>query len=185
MAAKALVVITVLLAAATYAEHEIGDPDAPVTIVEYASMTCDYCIRFHREVFPLLKSRHIDTGRVRFVYRDFPTSATAARGAVAARCAGDRYFAMLDALYASVGDWTRAADVDTAFTNLGVELGLDKEPFRVCLRDPKHAYAIANEQRSARENGVLGTPTFTINGTMESGIKTIGEIEALIEESLE
>lgn len=173
------VVAMTLLPGRVDAEHDIGDPTAPVTIVEYASMTCDHCIRFHREVFPLLKSRHIDTGHVRLVYRDFPTSATAARGAVAVRCADDRPFAMIEALYATVAHWTRADDVDTALTHQAEALGLEEETFRTCLRDPRQARAIADEQRLARENGVLGTPTFIVNGKIESG-KTIDEIERLI-----
>lgn len=170
---------------AANAEVALGSARAPVTIVEYGSLTCDYCVRFHREVLPLIKSRHIDTGRVRFIYRDFPTSAAATRGAVAARCAGGHYYTMLDALYAAVGGWSRARDVDAALLQQAVSLGLDEEPFRVCLDDPRHISAIDDEQRRSEiEYGVLGTPTFLINGKVVAGIRDIDEIDALIDEAL-
>ena len=181
---KLIAGVLVMIAAISPAranEYSIGNANAPVTIVEYASMTCDYCVSFHRKVFPLLKSRYIDSGHVRFVYRDFPTSAAARRGAIAARCAGDRYFTMLDALYETVGSWTRAGDIDTALTQQAVALGIDGEPFRACLNDSRHASAIADEKRSATEFGVLGTPTFVINGMVERGLKDIDELEVLIE----
>jgi protein-disulfide isomerase len=170
---------------AAKAGFALGDSRAPVTLVEYASLTCDYCVRFHREVLPLIKSRHIDTGRVRFVYRDFPTSAAATRGAVAARCAGPhRYFTMLDALYSAVGRWSRARDVDAALVEHATSLGLDRAAFRACLDDPRHVRSIDEEQqRATKEHGVLGTPTFLVNGKVVRGMKDIGEIDMLIEQA--
>ena len=171
---------------AANAEFALGDSRAPVTLVEYASLTCGYCLRFHREVLPLIKSRHIDTGRVRFVYRDFPTSAAAIRGAVAARCAGPhRHFKMLDTLYSAVGRWSRASDVDAALVEHAASLGLDRAAFRACLDDPRHLRSIDEEQqRATKEHDVLGTPTFLINGKVVRGMKDIDEIDVLIEEAL-
>tara|TARA_R110002096_G_scaffold74776_3_gene177055 strand:- start:910 stop:1476 length:567 start_codon:yes stop_codon:yes gene_type:complete len=170
---------------AANAEPALGSADAPVTIVEYGSLTCDYCVRFHREVLPLIRSRHIDTGRVRFIYRDFPTSMAAIRGAVAARCAADDYYTMLDALYVSVGSWSRTLDVDAALIQQAASLGVDKETFRACLDDPQHERAIDDEQRRATtEYGVTGTPTFLINDKIVRGVKAIDEMEALIEDAL-
>lgn len=168
------------------AEVALGDSRAPVTLIEYGSLTCDYCVRFHREVVPLLKSRYINSGRVRFIYRDYPTSAAAIRGAVATRCAGsDRYYTMLDALYSSVGRWTRVQNIDTALVKHAALLGLDTAAFRICLDDPRHVRSIKDEQRRAtKEHGVLGTPTFIINGKIVPGIKNIDELDVLIEEAL-
>jgi len=167
------------------AEVALGKESAPVTIIEYASLTCDYCVRFHRKTLPLLKSRHIDTGKVRFVYRDFPTSSQATRGAVAARCAGDQYYEMLDILYTAVDSWSRTADIDAALIQKIDPLGLDVESFRACLNDPQHIRAITKEQqRATRKYGVFGTPTFLINNELVRGIKDIDEIEALIEKAL-
>ena len=180
---SAVIATVLFLSGAARAEYTLGDVQAPVTIVEYASLTCDYCVRFHVTVFPLIKSRHIDTGRVRFVYRDFPTGDAALRGAVAVRCAGPRrHFAMLDVLYSAVGRWSRASDVDAALAKQAESLELDAAAFRACLDDPQHERSIHGEQRRAvTEHGVLGTPTFIINGEIVRGAKNIDEIEALIE----
>lgn len=176
----------VSFAGVAHAEFALGNARAPVTLIEYGSLTCDYCVRFHREVVPLIKSRHINSGRVRFIYRDFPTSDEAMRGAVAARCAGPaRYYRMLDALYSSVGHWSRAKNIDTALIQHATLLGLNAAAFRACLNDPRHVRSIEDEQRRAtKEHGVLGTPTFLINGRVVPGIKNIDGIDALIGKAL-
>lgn len=166
-------------------ELALGRAQAPVTIIEYGSLTCGYCIYFHREVLPLIQSRHIDNGQVRFIYRDFPTSVAARRGAVATHCAGDQYYRMLDALYSAVGTWVRADDVDAALTQQAVLLGMNEKRFRACLDDPRQSQAIAEgQQRAKTEFDVLGTPTFLINGKIVRGKKTIEEMEALVKEAL-
>ncbi|MDT0635958.1 DsbA family protein [Spectribacter hydrogenoxidans] len=181
----AIVTPMCLFASAAHAETALGSADAPVTLVEYGSLTCDHCVRFHREVLPDIKSRYIDTGRLRFVYRNFPTSAAALRGAVAARCAGDQYYQMLDALYASVRDWARQDDVDSALVQQAAAIGLNQKSFGACLDAPRHKRAITREQRRAsREHGVLGTPTFLINGEVVPGKKNIDEMQDLIEWAL-
>ncbi len=181
-----LAAMAVFFPVAANAEFAIGDARAPVTLVEYASLTCGYCVRFHREVLPLIKSRHIDTGRVRFVYRDLPTSMAAIRGAVAARCAGpQQYFAMLDTLYSAAGIWSRERDVDAALIQYAASLGLDRAAFRACLNNPQHALSIDEEQqRATNEHDVLVTPSFLINGKLVRGIRSIDEMDALIEEAL-
>jgi protein-disulfide isomerase len=180
--ATATSMFTVVTAAA---EPALGSDHAPVTIVEYGSLTCDYCVRFHREVLPLIKTHHIDSGRVRFVYRDFPTSAAATRGAIAARCIGDQYYTMLDALYATVGSWSREWDVDTALIQQAVSLGLADAQFRACLDDSRHLRAIVDGQRNAKtEYGVVGTPTFLVNGTIVRGPQDFDQIELLIQQTL-
>jgi len=181
----ACVALALLFSSTANAQTVLGKADAPVTLVEYGSLTCDYCVKFHREVLPLIISRHIDAGTVRFIYRDFPTSTAAAQGAVAARCAKDRYYEMLHTLYQSVADWVRARDVDTALADHAALLGLDEESFRDCLEDRRHQRAIEAQQREATtEYGVTGTPTFLVNDKIVAGIKDIDEMEALIVEAL-
>lgn len=170
------------LPASAHAEAVLGASNATVTLVEYGSLTCDYCVKFHREVLPQLKRRYIDSGRVRFIYRDFPTSAAAMRGAIAARCAGpDRYYAMLDALYWSVGKWSRAKDVDSALVEQATALGLKAAAFRACLKEPQHEQTIEQERRKAsKEPGVLGTPTFLVDGQIVRGLQSLEQLETLI-----
>ena len=168
-----------------HAEAALGPASAPVTLIEYGSLTCDHCVHFHRKIFPRIKSQYIDTGRVRFIYRDFPTSTAAARGAIAARCANDDYYRMLDTLYASVGEWSRQRDIDTALVQKAVALGLDRQSFRACLDAPRHEQAITQQQRHATtEYGVLGTPTFLINCEVVPGRQNFDEIKALLESAL-
>ena len=177
-----IVTAVLLVSSAANAEVAHGHSSAPVTIVEYGSLTCDYCVRFHREVLPLVQSRHIDAGVVRFIYRDFPTGSEALRGAIAARCAGpEHYYEMLETLYASVGTWSRARDIDSELIRHATSLSIDAEAFQACLEDPGQAERIRDEQqRASSEYGVDGTPTFIINGEIVEGIRTIDEMELLI-----
>ena len=118
--------MTILVASYSAAENvetALGSPDAPVTIIEYGSLTCGYCIKFHKEVMPLIKSRHIDSGHVRFIFRGFPTSKKAIRGAVAARCAGDQYYEILELLFENVGSWFRASKPDSEMIELAIFKG--------------------------------------------------------------
>ena len=98
----------------------LGNPDAPVTIIEYASLTCPHCAQFHTEVLPELKERYIDPGKVRLIYRDFPLDQMALAAAALAHCAGpERYFSMLDVLFETQSNWAQADDPITAIKRLG------------------------------------------------------------------
>jgi protein-disulfide isomerase len=172
-----------LLSFPAHSDIVLGDSDAPVTIVEYGSITCGYCVRFHREILPLIKSFYIETGMVRFIYRDYPTTYAALRGAIAAHCAGpDSYYMFLNAVYNSVEKWSQANDVDNALIDIATSQGLEQEAFRKCLNEPEQAQSVNNE----RDEGVLqydisGTPTFLVNGNVVRGFQTFEEIEMLIE----
>lgn len=171
--------------AAAKDELALGSEHAPVTLIEYGSLTCDYCIHFHREVLPHISSQYIETGRVRFVFRDFPTSENAHRGAVAARCAGDQYYEMLKILFAKVGRWSRSGDVDAALAHHATSIGLEKTQFLNCLNDSRQHAAVTKEQEEAKTRfNVIGTPTFLINGKLVRGKKTIEEMETLLKEAL-
>lgn len=173
------------LVAAAKDELALGSEFAPVTLIEYGSLTCDYCIHFHREVLPHISSKYIETGRVRFIFRDFPTSENAHRGAVAARCTGDRYYKMLDILFTEVGRWSQSRDVDAALTHHATAIGLKKKPFLNCLNDTRQHVAVTKEQQEAKTKlNVIGTPTFLINGKLVRGKKTIEEMEILLKEAL-
>ena len=180
----ALMIALTCMAEAVHAASEpaLGSPTAPVTLVEYGSLTCDHCIRFHREVLPEVKRRFIDRGHVRFIFRDFPTSVTAARGAVAARCVRpEAYYLMLDALFWSVQQWSRAPDVDGALSQQAVKLALGDERFRACLNEPAAEARIEQSRRHAMKDlDVTGTPTFVVNGRIVRGAQTLEQMEALI-----
>lgn len=169
-------------------EREIflGNPSAPITIVEYGSLTCGYCVRFHRKDFPKIATKYIDTGRAKFIFRDYPTSEPALRGATAARCAGDQYYIMLDHLFKHVAQWSKAENVDAALVDQASTLGLSRETFNACLSDPaRQAEVVRSQQQAKTQLGVTGTPTFLINGKLEHGIRSFKELDAILEATSE
>lgn len=181
-----LVTVTNMMISFAYGEElSLGSTQAPVTLVEYGSLTCDYCISFHRNVLPRVKKHYINAGKVRFIYRHFPTSETAKHGAVAAECAGEKFYDMLEVLYSSVADWYQAENRESIFVQQATSLGLNSASYLSCLRDTKHLDNIESQQRAARKDlDVSGTPTFVINGEFIRGKKSFIEIKNLIGEAL-
>jgi protein-disulfide isomerase len=154
-------------------ENILGDPNAPVTIIEYASVTCPNCKAFHDTVFPELKARYIDTGQVCFVFRETPTgpAALAMAGFLTARCApDDRYFDVLDVLFERQLDLVRAFQAGgpgarEELLRIARPVGITEEQFEACIRDAGEIDRIRQvAEDGARIHGVTGTPTFLING---------------------
>ena len=174
-----------MVSLASSEEISLGDAQAPISFIEYGSLTCDNCISFHRNVLPRIKKHYIDTGSVRFVFRHFPTSEAAIHAAVAAQCAGEKYYEMLDELYSTVSGWYKAENRNGIFIQQATSLGLDSEMFVSCLSDTRNFSDIVNQRRAARKNhDVTGTPTFFINGKIVRGKKSFVEIKALFSEAL-
>ena len=167
----------------------LGNADAPVTIIEYASMTCGHCGRFHRDVYPKLKEKYVDTGKVRFVFREFPLENYAAAASMLARCVPeDKFFPFVDLLFKTQGDWAYVPGdkrVETLF-ELAKQAGFTKERFEACLRDQKLLDNIRWIQNRGRDVfGVASTPTFFINGKMLRGGNTLETFEEMIAPFLE
>ena len=144
------------------ADDEVrGDPNAPVTLLEYSDFTCGYCEQFFHETFPRLLTRYIDTGKVRFVYRDFPRSPSgpALHSALAARCAGDQnaYWPMHDRLF-NAG---RKFDLFT-LQEIAKDIGLDMEQFSECLEGQRHLENIYQDRIEGGKLGIRGTPGFIL-----------------------
>ena len=161
-------------------DKALGDPNAPVTIIEYFSLTCPHCRWFHESIFPRLKTDYIDTGKVRFVARDFPLNTPALHAAVLAHCAGDeRYFAFIHMLFETFDDWTTSRNYLDALVWLGKLGGLSRKRFEACLADKALEEKILSSIADARtQYGVNSTPTVIVNG-----IQYVGEMrfEALAE----
>jgi protein-disulfide isomerase len=160
----------------------IGAEKAPVTIVEYASVTCPHCAAFHRDTYPTLKSKYIDTGKVRLIFREFPTQPAqiAIAGFMLARCAGDKYFPMLDAIFEQQQSW--AQDPYNGFLRIARQAGLSEERFESCLKDQKLAEGIQEVAvRGNKEFKVESTPTFFINGKKYAGSLSVAELEKILE----
>ena len=156
----------------------LGSADAPVTVIEYASMTCPHCAAFHHDTFPALKKDYIDAGKVRFSLREFPFDPIATAGFMVARCAGpDKRNAMIDLLFAQQKNWAFVDKPLQGLTNLVKQTGMSQETFESCLKDQK-LYDNINAVRdvAAKQFSVDATPTFYINGKKVAGEMSIDEM---------
>jgi protein-disulfide isomerase len=169
--------------AAEPGERALGDPNAPVTVIEYASLTCPHCAHFHNDVLPDLKERYIETGKVRLVYRDFPLDERALMAAALAHCAGpDRYFGFLDVLFQTQAGWARADDYLGALKKLGKLGGMTDAQMDQCLADQELTDGILQTRIDGQnEHQVSSTPTLVINGEVYPGAREIDELSALID----
>jgi protein-disulfide isomerase len=151
----------------------IGPADASVTVVEYASMTCPHCAAFTEQVFPKIKSEFIDTGKIRFVFREFPLDIKAAAGSMLARCIAKtdagKYFAVVDLLFKQQNEWAGPKTTEV-LKRIGKQAGLTEQNVEDCLKDQALLDKIAADQKYANEVlKVNSTPTFFINGEMLKG----------------
>jgi protein-disulfide isomerase len=169
LAAAAAAGLPRLALAQEVAEMTMGDPDAPVTLVEYAMFTCPHCAAFAQDVFPKIKENYIDTGKVRLVFREVYFNKPALWAAMIARCApADRYFGVADALFATQASWAAESDPQAMLGKLygvGRQAGLSNEQMDACMQDRAMAEALVAEyQKNAAADGVEATPTFLIDG---------------------
>jgi protein-disulfide isomerase len=167
----------------TVHEHVVGDPAAPVTMIEYSSLTCPHCADFHKEILPELKERYIDTGKVKLVLRDFPLDQVALRAAVIAHCAGDeRYYTFINALFANQLRWAQASDPAAALDQLVLAGGLSRERLQACFADRTMENAVLQSRLTAQnEFNVQSTPTFIINGKAYPGTRSVDDFAAIID----
>ena len=161
----------------------LGDPNADVVIVEYASMTCPHCANFYTEVFPKLKEKYIDTGKARFIFREFPLDSLAARASMLARCAGkDRFYPMVDGLFETQETWAApGVDGQEKLKLIAKQAGFSEESYNQCIEDKDLFNKIVAIRKKAHEEfGVDGTPAFFVNGERLDGIG-IESFDAAIE----
>ncbi len=155
-----------------------GAADAPVTIVEYASMTCPHCSHFHKTVYPELKKKYIDTGKVRFIFREFPLDPLAAAASMLARCAGkDKYFPLIEAFFEAQSDWVVQKPLQPMFA-IAKQAGFTQQTFDECLANQQMLNGIEESRtRAASKLNVNSTPTFFINGKIFRGTLTVDELD--------
>jgi protein-disulfide isomerase len=166
----------------------LGPANAPVTVTEYASMTCPHCAAFNENVFPKIKSEYIDSGKVRYVFREFPLDIKAAAGSMLARCIAKddsgKYFAVIDMLFKQQNDWVTKNTTET-LTRIGKQAGLSQQAVEDCLKDQALLDKIAADQKFANEVlKVNSTPTFFINGEMIRGETSFEEFDKRIKSLL-
>lgn len=167
-------------------ERVLGDPEAPVTIIEYSSLTCPHCAAFHTDTLPAIRERFIETGQAKVVYRDFPLDENALNAAVIAHCAGDeRYFAFIEAMFASQARWARSSDPRESLLQLAGLGGMPRERAEACLADEAMQDAVLQMRLDGQaEYDVSSTPTFVINGEVVSGNRSVDEFATVIEAAL-
>jgi protein-disulfide isomerase len=170
--------IAELMAPGPLGDEALGLANAPVTIVEYASMTCPHCAHFHETTFPELKKKYIDTGKVRFIFREFPLDALAAAGSMLARCAGkDKYFPMIETLFSQQKDWVVQKPLEPMLA-IARQAGFTQQSFDECLANQQILTAIEEQRTRANTKlGVNSTPTFFINGKVFRGTLTMDEVD--------
>ena len=166
----------------------LGPADAAVTIIEYASMTCPHCAAFTENVFPKIKSEYIDTGKVRYVFREFPLDIKAQAGSMLARCIakGDagKYFAVVDILFKQQGEWVMKNTTETLM-RVGKQAGLSQQAVEDCLKDQTLVDKLEADQKYASEVlKVNSTPTFFVNGKMIKGETSFEEFDKRIKSLL-
>ena len=166
----------------------LGPANAPVTITEFASMTCPHCAAFNETVFPKIKSEYIDTGKIRYVFREFPLDIKAAAGAMLARCIAKddagKYFAVIDILFKQQNDWVLKNTTETLI-RIGKQAGLSQQAVEDCLKDQALLDKIAADQKYASEVlKVDSTPTFFINGDKIKGETSFAEFDKRIKSLL-
>jgi protein-disulfide isomerase len=161
----------------------LGDAKAPITIIEYASMTCGHCATFHNVTFPELKKKYIDTGKARFVLREFPLDPLAAAAFMLARCSGDdKREAVVHLLFGQQKGWIGSDKPVDALAGLMKQTGMSQEKFEACLKDAD-LYAKVNQvrDRAGKDYKVDSTPTFFINGKRFNGDMTPEQIDKALE----
>ncbi len=152
----------------------IGKADAPVTIIEYSSLSCPHCAAFHKEVLPALKSEYVDTGKVRYVEREFPLNNSAFAGSVLARCLEpSRFFAFTDLLFSKQEDWAFKEDALPPLKQYAKQAGLTDAEFDKCIDDETLQKKILAVRDKGEKEGVRGTPTFFVNGKIFNGAPTL------------
>jgi protein-disulfide isomerase len=178
LAQNATVNVGELMAEGALPDLVEGEANAPITIVEYASMTCSHCAAFATKVYPTLKSKYIDTGKAKLILREFPLDPLATAGFMLARCAGDKREAMVELLFAQQKNWAFVEKPLDGLANIVKQTGMSQESFEKCLKD-QALYDKVNmvRDRGAEKFGVNATPTFFINGKRVSGEMTVEQLE--------
>jgi protein-disulfide isomerase len=163
-------------------EMAFGRADAPVTIVEYASLTCPYCKRFHAEVYPVLKRDYIDTGKVRYILRDFPIGRTSGQASVALRCASpDKYLDLYGRFLADQPSWVSQDVRVDAIAAVAAKSGLTRTDYEACRQNTALVEGLKAEKDRGRKLGIIGTPNFFIQDKRVKKALDIGELRAMID----
>jgi protein-disulfide isomerase len=166
----------------------LGAANSPVTIIEYASMSCGHCAEFHKTIYPKIKAEYIDTNKIRYIFREFPLDIKAAAGSMLARCVGkddpNKYHAVVDILFATQNDWV-LKDTSEQLKRIAKQAGMSDDAFNACLANQSMLDAMKQGQDQAYEKfKVDSTPTFFVNGSKLKGGASFEDFKKLIDPNL-
>ena len=172
--------LTGLNDAPAFGEMTMGPDTAKVTVIEYASATCPHCAAFYNDTFGALKKEYIDTGKIRFVFREFPHQPAALAAFMVARCAPkERYFPLIDVFFTTQPEWTQ--NPHDGLLKIALQAGFTTDSFEACLKNETVAKAILDVRKKADGFGVTGIPTFFVNGERYDGERKIEDFRAKID----
>ena len=166
----------------------LGNPNAKVTVIEYASASCSHCAKWNEEVWPTFKTKYVDTGRVHYVFREFltPPIELASAAFLTARCAGkDKYFSVVDAVFRAQPVMYRTGDYRGELLRIANSAGMSEQEFNQCIRDEEALKALNDRvEKAVREDDISGTPTFVVNGKkVAGGEMSLEQLDAAIAEA--
>ena len=173
-----------LFAPGPLGDRVLGKATAPVTVIEYVSLTCPHCANFEKTLFPRMKKEFIDTGKVRYIVREFPIGHMSGAAAIVNRCAPeDKYFFLLNQFLTRQPEWVSQEVRPDAIYSVAKASGMTRETFDKCLSNQVIIDGLTEVKQRGRQFGVIGTPTFFINGRKAQGEVTFDEIKAMIEQA--
>jgi protein-disulfide isomerase len=161
---------------------DAGSATAPVTMIEYAALTCSHCANFNKTTLPILKANYIDTGKVRFILRGFPLNPLDVGAFMLTRCTGaDRYYPLVNVLFEQQNSWAFNQQPLPVLFNIVKQAGYSEQSFKACLGDQKMLESVEQvRERASKEFGVSSTPTFFINGDRKVGAIMPDELDSLL-----
>lgn len=178
-------VADVMQPASDLAEMSYGRPDAPVTIIKYMSLTCPYCRKFQLESWPQLKKDYVDTGKVRFIYREFPIGKASGTATVALRCTtADTYLSLYEKFLSQQAAWVAQEVKTDQIFKVAAQVGITREQFEACLQNRGMISALNAIKERGRKLGVIGTPNFFINGRLVKSVVGLSDMRMMIEAAL-
>ena len=165
------------------ADRVLGNPDAKVTMIEYASMTCPHCANFHTKILPSIKKEYIDTGKVKFIYRDFPLDQFALAAAMMARCSNkDRYFAVIDIIFRTQRNWRSNPNPREAIAQIGKIVGMSAETYASCVGNKVIYEGMMKMRKEAVDKyKVQSTPSFVVNEKSVNGGLPLPELRKVLD----
>lgn len=178
--------VKLLEAASPLGDRAMGSIDAPVVMIEYASATCPHCAEFHEKLLPQIKTEYIDTGKVRFIFREFPLDQLALAAFMLARCVPeDKYFATIDLMFRRQRTWAQAKNPADELFRITQMAGMDQAGFEACVKRQDLANAIVEtSKKAAKDFAIKGTPAIFINGQFVDAPEDMPAVKAAIDSAI-